>query len=302
MNTDEKYLILGSNGLIGSEVVENIVGQNHWVGTYCRRKINNAVFCDLLDYKTIQAAFKQVKPTKVIHCANLPGGVRASEEQPAKAKSFYFEATRILAEECQKYDSKFIYLSTECVFDGKQEQYDENSALNPVNEYGKNKADSETWLLKYAKDSFIIRTMSVFGWQPDTETPNALMSAYFAIQQKRKINIPAYRWGTPTYVSDLAKSIVEVSLSAKSGLYQIAGKNFLNRYEWIKKMCDSLGWNTKYLIKDEQSSGKYKYPLRVNLSTKKFEQEFSTILHTLDESIEMIKQKMFTTENRILKI
>ena len=45
--------------------------------------------------------------------------------------------------------------------------------------------------------------------------------------QKREIQIAAYRWVTPTYVHDLAKAIVELSLADQKGIFHVTGLNLL---------------------------------------------------------------------------
>jgi len=76
---------------------------------------------------------------------------------------------------CLEYGAKLIFISSECVFDGEKEFYNENDAVCPLSVYGKQKAQSEKWIQGNLDDYVIIRSMSVYGWDPLTKTPNALM-------------------------------------------------------------------------------------------------------------------------------
>jgi len=288
---NSRILIIGANGLIGQAVAREMGSMSSWQGTYYRRPVRGYLYCDITDPDSLDDIFKQVKPACVIHCAQLAGGVDFYEKNPELAKKFHFEGTVNLSRECLKHGAKLIFISSECVFDGKKEFYNETDTPNPVNIYGKYKAESERWISRHLKDYLIIRTMSVFGWDPLTETPNAVMKAYFSITKAQKCIVQAFRWGTPTYVKDLAKAILELSDSSASGIFHIAGKTFINRYEWIRSTCDALGWDTSLLIpQHKNNSGMAFRPVKIGLDTRKFSENFRTRLCTLEEAIKLLKR------------
>jgi len=128
--------------------------------------------------------------------------------------------------------------------------------------------------------------MFVFGWQPTTKTPNALMSAYFKTHNQKTMDVPLYRWGQPTYVRDLAKAIEEMSLSEQSGIYHVCGSSYINRYDWLKKVYAQLDWDTSYLNpQDQVPATGANYPLKARFDTTKFSSTFKTKLHELDDAI-----------------
>ncbi len=296
MEKNIKFLIIGVNGLIGQALAREFNGKYDWKGTCFRRLSAPYLKCNIMDFRDVASTFDFVKPTHVVCCANLAGGVNFCEKNPDLAKKFHFEGIVHLGKSCLEHHAKLVFLSSECVFDGKKEVYREDDSQNPLNIYGKWKAESEQWIYKHLTDFTIIRTMFVFGWQPDTVTPNALMKAYFSISKKEKIYVPIFRWGNPTYVHDLAKAIAELSLSQKSGLYHVASRSYLNRYDWIKKTCDILGWDSSWVHpQDRVPKNSPAYPLRICFDTEKFRSQYKTELHNLDEASAMLKDEIDQT-------
>ena len=125
------------------------------------------------------------------------------------------------------------------------------------------------------------------------------MQAYFSLSKAQKYVVQAFRWGTPTYVGDLAKAILELSDSNASGIFHIAGRTFINRYEWIKTTCNALGWDTSFLIPQYKNNrGIILRPVKIALDTKKFSENFRTKLSTLEEAIKFLKRDILARPNR----
>ena len=293
MDNQCDYLVIGANGLIGAAVAKELdaaPGAHNWVGTSFKRRSSRFRSLNILDKENIKKVFQEVKPKTVLFCSNLAGGVEFAQTHPAEAKKFYYEATQDLGEQCLKHRARLVFISTECVFDGKKEVYREEDEPNPLNLYGQWKTESEKWITKHLADSLIVRTMFVFGWQPETVTPNAVMKAYFSVSKKERMLVQAYRWGTPTYVQDLAKAMVELSVSGADGIYHVTGSTFITRYEWLKKVCRAMEWDSSWLCPLTEISPKATpYPLKLRLDTQKFRRQFKIKLHSLDESMFLFK-------------
>lgn len=290
---NKKILVIGASGLIGRAMSEALGSDRNWIGTYYKRVIPGGVKLDITDPGQVKRAFAEIMPTHVIHCAQLTGGVDFCEKNPVLAKDFHYNATINLCTECLKYKARFIFISSECVFDGKKESYVESDKPSPLSVYGRWKAESEAWIKNNLKDYIIVRSMSVYGWDPLTKTPNAVMNVYSSILKGEKIHIPVYRWGNPTHVKDLAKGILELTLSKESGIFHVVGATFINRYEWLKKTCEVLGWDSSLLLPlDQLQQDLAVRPSKINLDTQKFRDNFSTKLHTLEEGLGLLQLDM----------
>lgn len=291
MKKEDKFLIIGANGLVGQSVCGVLNGKFPFEGTCFRNQQDGLHSCDITKAEEIKDVFDKVKPDYVLHCANRAGGVDYCQEHPEEAQAFHFEATKNLAQQSQDANAKFIYLSTECVFDGKKEEYTEEDEVNPKSVYGQCKVDSEQWLAENIKDYNVVRTMAIFGWQPQTKTPNALMKIYFASQRQQQVNIPNFRWGTPTYSKDLAHALVELATSESTGLYHVVGSSYLSRWDWLTQTAEALEWDTSYLSSvNSEPEGMAFRPHKVHLRTDKFQNQFHAPLHSVEETIDLLKQ------------
>jgi len=292
MQDNIKFLVIGASGLVGQAAVKASVGRYEVYKTHFGVPKPGYLTCDITDRAGLEALFKQVKPTHVLHCGQLAGGLDFCEKNPGIAKKFHFDGTVNLGKACLKHNAKLVFISTECVFDGKKEVYTEDDAVNPLSVYGKFKAESEKWLTGNMGNYIVARTMTAYGWDPATVTPNALMKVYFALMKKETIFVPDFRWSSPTYAGDLAAALVEMSLSRHNGLFHVTGSSFIDRYQWLKKTCEFLGWDVSLLKRQAISDQVAGRPLKVRLDTTKFRNTFKTKLHTLEEALVLLKQDM----------
>ena len=287
MNGPEKFLIIGINGLVGEYLCRELGSRYSVTGTYRSRPVAGAFKCDITSEANVKEVFNEVKPTHVIHCANLAGGVPYCQTNAAEAERLHFEGTKSIGRCCLRYGAKLVFISTECVFDGRQEAYSEDDPVNPLSIYGMWKAASEAWIRKEIPNHVIVRTMSVFGWQPQTKTPNAFMNAFLEISAGRCVYAPTHKMRQPTYVRYLARALRLLSEGKIAGLFHFAGDDFVNRYEWLRRIFVRMGWDTTRLVLRTGFSEEDSYhPPRVKFNCQKYLRTFpGERLGALDEAL-----------------
>lgn len=286
-----KFLIIGAGGLIGKAVTDELGPEYSWQGTYYKNIVPRFIKCDITDNDNLKRIFKQVKPTCVIHCAQLSGGLDYCQKYPSLARKFHYGGTINIGEECLKYNAKLIFISTECIFNGKKEFYVEEDSPAPRSLYGEYKARSEEWIRRNLKKYVIIRTISAYGWDPATQTPNAVMKLFFSSLNNKKTFVPVFRWTNPVYVKDLGKAIVELSVSGNNGIFHIGGPAYLSRFDWLKKTAAALNWKPELVVpKRSQSRLDRLRPLRIRLVSDKFSKTCKTRLHGIEEALNLLKR------------
>ena len=119
------FIIIGASGLIGKAITHELNGQYEWFGTTCSKVNSNMLHLDITNQREVSNIFNKIKPTHIINCVNLKGGVDFCERNPELAQKIHYEGTTNIAKECLKHNAKFLYISSECVFDGKKESYAE---------------------------------------------------------------------------------------------------------------------------------------------------------------------------------
>ena len=140
-----KFLVTGSAGLVGSQIVKDLVQQNHTVySCYHDKKPIQGIptFLDLTDSNKIIEILQKTKPDRIIHLAAMTG-VDLCETENKLATLINTKATEIFAKQAAKQNIFFLYVSTDYVFDGINEMKKENESTNPLGFYGKSKLEGE---------------------------------------------------------------------------------------------------------------------------------------------------------------
>lgn len=177
-----------------------------------------------------------VKPDCIIYCASYKN-IDTSEEERQKAFKVNFEGAKNAAETAEKIDAKFIYVSTDFVFDGAAGvKLKTMSPVFPVNVYGESKLAGEKVCLEKCSKTFIVRTSRLYGKGED----NYISRVLSQMKQGRSIKAPYDRLASPTYVKDLAVLLLEMAQSEKYGVYHGVNEGYCSLYEMaleIKRLC-----------------------------------------------------------------
>jgi len=94
-------------------------------------------------------------PSHIVHTAALTKPMDVNERNPILSLSTNIVGTANVASICHKYGIKFIYISTDFVYDSNGE-VDEESKLKPSNSYGWSKLGGEC-VTRLIADSLILR-------------------------------------------------------------------------------------------------------------------------------------------------
>jgi dTDP-4-dehydrorhamnose reductase len=288
------YLILGANGLIGQQFVKlcNVRGIEY-IGTRFSRGSNHLRQVNFLEPEGLAGVLDEIRPRVVLNCVNLAGGVNFCEENPGPARKLHVDATKALVDWCAREGAVFVYFSTDYVFDGKNPPYKEDDETGPLNLYGKLKLESEGYIREKMERYIICRTTNVYGWDPETPTPNFLMYLYQTLREGKTFNAPSFLYGNPTYAQDLAEAILELMDKKRYGLFHIVGSGYINRYEWAVKFCEMAGLDKEKIIEVKTPPEKMiPRPLLSDLDTGKVRPILKTGLHNVDEGLELLVEEM----------
>ena len=235
-----KYLVTGSSGLIGVQLVSDLIQSGKTVySCYHTKKPQNGISTqlDLLNFNEISTIFQKIKPDVIIHLA-AQTDVEKCELDSDLALSVNAKSSEIIAKESKKLGSYLIYLSTDYVFDGKKGMYHESDLPNPINQYGRTKFSGEKNIELFASKWSILRTSTPFGFHSTKKTfPIWLLEN---IQNKKEFNALVDQFTSPTYVPNLSKMILEISSKKLEGIFHLAGSTRISRYEFGKKILKKL--------------------------------------------------------------
>jgi dTDP-4-dehydrorhamnose reductase len=219
---EHRVWITGAGGLIGSALLESasaMVPACKIFGT-TRHQI------DLTDATAIEKMFHALRPTLILHCAAI-ANTPACEREPARARAVNVEATRRLAELANGI--RFVFFSTDLVFDGRDGGYDETAAVNPLGVYAETKAEAERIVLLSPAHT-VVRTSLNGGTSPTSDRGfNETMRR--AWETGRTVSLFGDEFRSPIPAAVTARAVWEIVAKDRPGLYHIAGSERLSRWQ-----------------------------------------------------------------------
>jgi dTDP-4-dehydrorhamnose reductase len=241
-----KFLVTGSAGLVGNQVVKDLT-KNHLVFSCyhdAKPALGQAIFLDLTDKQNIIDVMKTTKPDVIIHLAAITG-VDLCETEKDLATKINEKATEILAKQAAKYNAFFVYVSTDYIFDGIKGMKKESDTPNPLGFYGKSKLAGEIALNNLASSYSIVRTSTPFGLHKTKKSFPLWVKEN--LEEKKEISVLTDQFTSPTYVPNLSKMLIEIATRQIAGVIHLAGATRISRYELAEIVADKLNLDKSLL-------------------------------------------------------
>ncbi|MDB5196058.1 MAG: dTDP-4-dehydrorhamnose reductase [Flaviaesturariibacter sp.] len=267
-------LIIGKSGTLGRAFAKLC---DHRAISY---KLLSRQDCDIADRTAVTQAVERFKPWAIINAA---GYVRVDDAE-READICYREnvvGPTNLAAVCQQKGIKLISFSSDLVFDGeKGEPYVESDVVNPLNVYGKTKAEAEKHLLTVNPSSLIIRTSAFFGlW----DKYNFLHWVESNLSMGMPVPVAADTHISPTYVPDLVHSTLDLLIDDEKGIWHLANRGSITWADLAKLCARRLRVNAS-LIRPQQTTA-FQYPAARPLYSV-LESERGNILPSLENALD----------------
>ena len=234
-----KFLVTGSAGLVGQQVVKYLSKSNQVFSCYNESKpeYGDSVKMDLKNYEMVSSVLTEIKPDVVIHLGAMTG-VDICEKEKTSASEINTKATEIIAKECSKLNSFLVYVSTDYVFDGNFGMYKEDDVANPLGFYGKSKLEGEKAVQNFSTNWCIARTSTPFGLHPTKKS--FPMWVIENLQKQKQIDVLIDQFTSPTYIPNLSRMLIEISERRITGIIHAAGASKISRYQMASMVSDKL--------------------------------------------------------------
>ncbi|HAH25572.1 MAG TPA: dTDP-4-dehydrorhamnose reductase [Prolixibacteraceae bacterium] len=203
-----KLIITGANGQLGSEIRKSshLFPDLSFVFTDLKE-------LDITNPEAVESFFAEEKPQWLINCAAYTAVDKAESEEET-AWLINAVAPAILAEKSKAVGCRFVQVSTDYVFDGKNYRpYVEEDEVCPTSIYGHTKLEGELISLTNNPQSMVIRT----SWLYSSFGNNFVKSMIKLGKERDQLNVIFDQVGTPTYAGDLAMAILEIIQKTESG-------------------------------------------------------------------------------------
>ena len=222
----KKILILGSHGMIGHQIFYhlNLTDCFELYNSSFSHSLNRqTILSDLTERSSVELLIKELRPDLVINCSGLL--IEDCEFNSKDAILLNAYLPNLLVALCNKFNSKLIQISTDCVFSGKNPPYSENSIKEGESIYSKTKALGEIDTTNH----LTIRT-SVIG--PDLKPNGKELFSWFMRQEKEIEGYNKSIWSGVSSIQ-LGKSIKEFIDQDISGIYNLTSNESISKYELL---------------------------------------------------------------------
>jgi len=154
-------------------------------------------------------------PQAVVQCAAYTA-VDLAEAHEDEAMRVNADGTALVARACRRVGARFVYPSTDYVFDGTATTpYPPGARPAPLSAYGRSKLAGEV-AAREAGQAFIVRTAWLYG-AGGPNFPSAILKKARAGESLRVV---ADQRGSPTWTEDLARVILDLlERDAEPGIY-----------------------------------------------------------------------------------
>jgi dTDP-4-dehydrorhamnose reductase len=282
-------LVTGANGQLGSEIrtLSRLQPQHTFL-------FNDRDEVDITDARQVTDCFAGFVPQYCINCAAYTAVDKAETDQQT-AYQINALAVKNLATACTQFNTKFIHLSTDYVFDGQgTEPYKEDQRTNPVSVYGETKLQGEQEALSANKEAIIIRT----AWVYSEHGHNFVKTMLRLMQSRPEIGVVADQWGSPTYAADLAEAILQIVNSGKwhAGIYHYTNAGAITWHQFAQAISEISGFNCQVkAITTADYPTPAKRPAYSVMNTRKIQQVYGIQAKDWRKSLEICLQRIAQT-------
>jgi dTDP-4-dehydrorhamnose reductase len=162
---------------------------------------------DLLSGFDADRLLDELRPTAVVNAAAYTAVDRA-EEEPEAAYRLNRDVPGSLARACAAAGVPFVHFSTDYVFDGtKAAPYVEDDPRNPLNVYGRSKAEGEDAVEAAGGRFVVLRT----SWVYSAHGANFVRTMLRLAQARAEVDVVSDQLGTPTWGRDLAEAALQAA-------------------------------------------------------------------------------------------
>lgn len=239
---------------------------------------------DISDKSELKYIFKELSPDYIINCAALTN-VDFCEQNKSNSYEVNVNGIKNIIS-CTTNDTKIIHISTDYVFSGNRNIYNESDIPNPLSYYGKNKLESENILRSSNRNYLIIRPSVIFG----NTGNNFYVWVRDSLKNNKDISVVTDQISNPTWSWSLSEAIYKCILSNISGLFHYGGEEIISRYDFAVKIAKVHGFNTDRIIpiKTSDLNQQAKRPLYSALDNSKIKKIIDVEHPSLDYILKII--------------
>ena len=225
-----EVLVLGSAGLLGSQVVETLTSAKvQFLATQRKKQVSSALRYSFEKDDLSQILSKHPSIKHVINCI----GVIPQRNLDSNLYQINWQLPALLETLSHEYEFKVIQIATDCVYDGSRGSYSEMDSPNAIDQYGKSKSLGEI-----QSQNFMHLRCSIIGKDRECKSLYSwLLSHSNSSQVNGYIN---HIWNgiTTLAFSRIAVGIIQTN-SFFSGVHHVIPSTSVSKYQLLKLIASA---------------------------------------------------------------
>lgn len=244
-------LVTGAGGALGSVLMRVLTEEHKQVYGLISPHgpapdVGKTLRVDLTDPRTYQDRVFALAPRTIIHLAAISKPALALED-PELARAVNVEATAALVALSHDIGARFIYASTDMVFDGEQAPYREVDATEPGTYYGRTKLEGECHVLAYPR-TLVARLPLLYGLPEVSREPTFFETMLKALRSGTPVRLFEDEHRTPLWLDDAARACSRLADSDVTGVLHVAGPESLSRLEMGRLVAAAISCSTEPIV------------------------------------------------------
>lgn len=292
-----KILITGGTGLLGKALIETVDSNYEivatYLGNYAVEDTHQVKYTklDTRDKAGYEYLCRDFKPKVVIHTASI-GSPDYAEKNKELTWEVNVRGTQNILSICERSDAKFLYISSNGIYDGNKAPYGEEDEAKPINYYGQTKLEGERIVQKAKIPYAIIRPILMYGWPHSFERDNIVTFALSKLEQCEVVNAYDDVYLNPLFNRSCAEAIWKIVKEEKYNVFNIAGAERVTIYKLIQEVANVFKLN-RDLIKPVQQgffNELVKRPSDTSYKTEKMEKALGIKPLSLKEGLSIMRE------------
>ncbi len=256
MNDRKKTIfIVGLSSMVGSNLAEILKNRYRVIGSYHKNPIEIdgvlSVQCDITDKEQVRRVMYLFKPDFTIYAAGLTS-LEDCQNDPQLSDSLNTGGIFHVTSATERYNSRFIYISSSYIFSGEKKCFLEHDSPTPSSVYGNSVTSAEFYIQKSCLNYMILRCSPFIGrtFHPQDLSFTEYLDKNNMFNRKIICDSVVYNGYLDFYT--LAQVVDRaIRRGVINKVYNVTTMNMMNRYELAYEYMQEFNMNTNLLVKGE---------------------------------------------------
>ena len=291
---ENNILFTGGSGLLALNWAQAI--RNCCIPTLGLHKRNislDQTFAKKIDLESVDKLMRileEINCQVVINTAGL-ASVEQCESEPTLAHHVNVTIASNVAKACANLGIKLVHISTDHLFSGQQAMVIEDQPTDPVNVYGKTKAEAEHRVSEINQEALIIRT-NFYGWGTGYRKSFSDM-VIKELRLHQEITLFQDVSYTPILIEHAARIVHELINLKVSGIFHVVGDDRISKYEFGLRIAEKFRLDSSKIIPGflANQSKLTQRPFDMSLSNSKVKNLLGKSVGSIQEQITILHQQ-----------